>query len=286
MKTITACAVLNERLVGPDTLMDTRRDDPRYYKLPGDGSHVWPPMMSVRDALVHSSNIVFGKLGVNLGPVRLHKYMKAFGLGARTEIDLPGEERGILPEPSKWDKASQSRAPIGQFVAVTAIQLASAYCAIANDGELLRPYVVEKVVEPDGTVRYAHAREVVSRPISVSTARKVRQMMEGVAKKGGTARRAAVRGYSVAGKTGTAQMKEGRGYSQRNYNASFIGIIPAGRPEVVLLVTYQKPAYHKPRAYNHQGGMCAAPTFSRIATFAMRYLGVEPDRPEEILENE
>ena len=285
MKTLTACAVINERMVGPDTMIDTRRDDPRYYKLPGDGSHVWPATMSVRDALVHSSNIVFGKLGVELGPKKLHKYMQAFGLGSKTEIDLPGEERGILPDPLKWDKASQSRAPIGQFVAVTAIQLAAAYAAVANDGELLRPYVVEKIVEPGGTVRYAHAREVVGRPISVATARKVRKMMEGVAKKGGTARRAAVRGYSVAGKTGTAQMKEGKGYSQRNYNASFIGIIPADRPEIVVLVTYQKPAFHKPRAFNHQGGMCAAPTFSRIASFAMRYLGVEPDRPDEISED-
>ena len=286
MKTITACAVLNERVAGPDTMMDTRRDDPRYYRLPGDGSHVWPAMMSVRDALVHSSNIVFGKLGVNLGPERLHRYMQAFGLGERTGVGLPGEEVGILPPPGKWDKLSCSRAPIGQFVAVTAMQLAAAYCAIANDGEMLRPYVVERIVEPGGEVRYEHKREVVSRPVSAATARKVREMMEGVAKRGGTARRAAVRGYSVAGKTGTAQMKEGRGYSSRNYNATFIGMVPATRPEIVLLVTYQKPAYNKPRPYNHQGGVCAAPTFSRIATYAMRYLGVEPDRPDEIPEDE
>ncbi len=292
MKTITACAVLNEKIAGPDTMINTARNDPNYYRLPGDGSHQWEDRMSVRDSLVHSSNIVFGKLGVNLGPKRLWTYMTAFGLGRKTGIELPGEETGIIPNWSTWDKVKWSRAPIGQGVAVTAIQLASAYAAIGNDGELLRPYLVQKVVSPDGAVLYEHAgKEVLGHPITPDTARKVREMMLGVAKKGGTARRAAVKGYSVAGKTGTAQMKEGRGYSQTAYNASFIGIVPASRPEIVILVTYQKPAYCRSfklaqetglPLYNHQGGVCAAPTFSRIATSVLRYMAVAPDIPEEI----
>ncbi len=292
MKTITACAVLNEKIAGPDTLISTARNDPNYYRLPGDGSHQWEERMSVRDSLVHSSNIVFGKLGVNLGPKRLWTYMTAFGFGRKTGIELPGEETGIIPNWNSWDKVKWSRAPIGQGVAVTAIQLASAYAAIGNDGELLRPYLVQKVVSPDGAVLYEHAgKEVLGQPITSATARKVREMMLGVAKKGGTARRAAVKGYSVAGKTGTAQMKEGRGYSQTAYNASFIGIVPASRPEIVILVTYQKPAYCRSfksaqetglPLYNHQGGVCAAPTFSRIATSVLRYMAVAPDIPEEI----
>lgn len=292
MKTITACAVLNERLVGPDTMISTARNDPNYFRLPGDGSHKWEDRMSVRDALVHSSNIVYGKLGFDLGPKRLWSYMRAFGLGQRTGIELPGEETGIIPNWNTWDKVKWSRAPIGQGVAVTAIQLASAYAAIGNDGELLRPYLVQKVVDPDGTVLYENkGHEVLGNPIRPETARKVREMMLGVAKKGGTARRAAVMGYSVAGKTGTAQMREGRGYSQTAYNASFIGIVPASRPEIVILVTYQKPAYCRSfklsqetglPLYNHQGGVCAAPTFSRIASNVLRYLAVEPDIPEEI----
>ena len=292
MKTITACAVLNEKIAGPDTMINTARNDPNYYRLPGDGSHKWEDRMSVRDSLVHSSNIVFGKLGVILGPKRLWTYMTAFGLGRKTGIELPGEETGIIPNWSTWDKVKWSRAPIGQGVAVTAIQLASAYAAIGNDGELLRPYLVQKVVSPDGAVLYEHAgKEVFGHPITPDTARKVREMMLGVAKKGGTARRAAVKGYSVAGKTGTAQMKEGRGYSQTAYNASFIGIVPASRPEIVILVTYQKPAYCRSfklaqetglPLYNHQGGVCAAPTFSRIATSVLRYMAVAPDIPEEI----
>lgn len=116
-------------------------------------------------------------------------------------------------------------------------------------------------------------------------------MMVGVAKKGGTARRAAIPGYTIAGKTGTAQMKEGRGYSQTNFNASFIGIVPAAKPEIVVLVTYQKPFFCRSYKlsqetgiplYNHQGGLCAAPTFKKIAMYVLRYLAVEPDVPDEM----
>ncbi len=301
MKTITACAVLNERLYGPDSMISTDRKDPRYFRLPGDGSHKWEASMSVRDALVHSSNIVFGKLGCDLGPKRLWSYMDAFGLGRKSGIELPGEESGILPNWKRWDKVKWSRAPIGQGVAVTALQMATAYACIGNDGELLKPYIVERIVQHGGTTSdtssniYEHQKQVVGHPIRAETARTVRSMMLGVAKKGGTARRAAVPGYTVAGKTGTAQMKEGRGYSEQNFNASFIGIIPASRPEVVILVTYQKPAPCRRRdtseakgipLYNHQGGVCAAPTFKEIATFVMRYLSVEPDVPAEVPEDD
>ena len=292
MKVITACAVLNEKMVSPDTMISTARNDPDFYRLPGDGSHKWEPFMSVREGLVHSSNIVYGKLGYRLGPKRLWSYFKAFGFGRKTGIDLPGEEMGILPDWHKWDKASWSRAPIGQFVAVTPIQMAVAYGAVANGGRLMKPYIVDRIEAADGEVVFRNEPEEVGRPISADTARRVREMMLGVAMKGGTARRAAVKGYSVAGKTGTAQMKEGRGYSSVNYNASFIGIVPAMDPAFVVLVTYQQPEhcssykYHEATGlplYNHQGGVCAAPVFSRITATVARYLGVEPDKAEELV---
>ena len=293
MKTITACAVLNEKMAGADTLVNTDRNDPDFFRLPGDGSHKWEPFMSVREALVHSSNIVYGKLGYRLGPERLWKYFKAFGFGRRTDIDLPGEEAGILPHWKKWDKASWSRAPIGQFVAVTPIQMAMAYGAVANGGRLMKPYIVDRIEAADGEVLFRNEPVVVGQPITPETARRVREMMLGVARPGGTARRAAVKGYSVAGKTGTAQMKEGKGYSKMNYNSSFIGILPATDPSIVILVTYQQPEhcisykYHEQTGlplYNHQGGVCAAPVFRRIATDVSKYLGIEPDRPEELIE--
>ena len=291
MKVITACAVLNDGMVSPETMISTVRDDPDYYRLPGDGSHKWEPFMSVREGLVHSSNIVYGKLGYRLGPKKLWGYFKAFGFGKKTGIDLPEEEAGILPEWHKWDKASWSRAPIGQYVAVTPIQMVVAYGAVANGGRLMKPYIVDRIVGTDGEVVFRNEPEEVGRPISADTARRVREMMLGVATKGGTALRAAVKGYSIAGKTGTAQMKEGKGYSPVNYNASFIGIVPAHDPAFVVLVTYQQPEHcvssqcHEATGlplYNHQGGVCAALVFSRMATEIVRYLGIKPDRPSGV----
>jgi cell division protein FtsI/penicillin-binding protein 2 len=304
MKTITACAALNEGLVGPDTVISTDRKDPRYYRLPTD-SHKMDDFLTVRDALVHSCNVVYGKLGCDLGPKRLWSYMSDFGFGRKTGIELPGEEKGLLPPWQKWDKLKWSRAPIGQGVQVTAIQLAAAYACIANDGELLQPYIVERIVKHDAAdgdesaVVYRHERQVLGHPIRPETARNVREMMLGVAKQGGTARRAAVPGYTVAGKTGTAQIarpkKEGGGYYDDRFNASFIGIVPASRPKVVILVTYHRPFTCRRRdtseargvpIFNHQGGVCAGPTFSTIASFVLRYLAVEPDVPEEVPEDD
>ena len=301
MKTITACAAINERIVTPDTVMATDRKDTRYYRLPSD-SHKMDDFMTVRNALVHSCNVIYGKLGCDLGPRRLWTYMSAFGFGRKTGIELPGEEKGLLPPWQKWDKLKQSRAPIGQGVSVTAIQLAAAYGCIANDGELLQPYLVERIVlhdEPTSdptSIVYQHERQVLGHPIRPDTAQKVREMMLGVAKKGGTARRAAVPGYTVAGKTGTAQIpKPGGGYYDDQFNASFIGIVPASKPRVVILVTYHKPFTCRRRdtseargvpIFNHQGGVCAGPTFSTIAQFVLRYLAVEPDVPDEVPEDD
>ena len=284
MKTITVAAALDAGFVRPTSLYRTNRDDPNYYRLPGDGSHVWEPTMTVKDALVHSSNIVIGKLTFDFGPRRLFKCMKAFGFGEKTGIELPGEQFGILPDPHKrmWDRASQSRAGIGQFVAVTAIQLAGAYQAIANDGVRMRPYIVDRVVRADGTLAYQGKPTPAGRPISAQTARTVREMLLDVATPRGTARRAAIRGYSIAGKTGTAQkqLEGGRGYAPGLYRATFVGIVPADDPALVVLVTLDFDA----RARFHQGGNSAAPVFRRVATAALRYLMVPPDRPDELVD--
>ena len=294
MKVITAASALDAGLVRPTTLYATNRDDPRYYRLPGDGRHVWNPYMTIQEAIEHSSNIVIGKLGVDMGRERLWGYMKAFGFGQRTGIELPGEEAGILPPGNKWDLVKCSRAPIGQGVAVTAIQLASAYQALANEGVRMRPYLVSRVEASDGRVLHQHIDEVLSRPVSREAARESREMMLGVASPNGTARRAAIRGYSVAGKTGTAQKVVDGHYSDSLYRATFCGIVPSGvvkrqeddlLPEparLVILVTLD----FDQRTLYHQGGNSSAPIFKRIATSALRYLAVEPDRPDELIDYE
>ena len=282
MKVITASAAIDAGFVRPDSVYRTNRDDPNYYKLPGDGSHKWEPTMTVKDAIVHSSNIVIGKLGVDFGPLRLYDAMKRFGFGEKTGIELPGEQYGILPNPRKrmWDKASQSRAAIGQFVAVTPIQLVSAYQAIANDGLRMRPYVVERIVEPNGSEVFRHDPEPLGRPISAQTARTMREVMLDVASSKGTARRAAIKGYSIAGKTGTAQKALNGHYQDGLYRASFCGIVPASDPRLVVLVTLDFDAKTK----FHQGGNSAGPVFKRVATSALRYLMIPPDRPDELLD--
>ncbi len=292
MKVITACAGIDSGFVRPHSLYSTERYDDRYYKLPGDGSHVWEPRMSVKDAIVHSSNIVIGKLGYDLGPQKVWSYFKAFGFGERTDIELPGEEIGIVRDWKKWDKATWSRAPIGQGISVTAIQLASAYQAIANDGVRMKPYIIDRVVGADGAELYRPSGNRMSQPISKATSRTVREMMLAVASREGTARRAAIRGYSIAGKTGTAQKALNGRYLPGLYCATFCGIVPSGvvkrtpdavapdPPRIVVLVSLD---FDKKTRY-HQGGNSAAPVFKRITTAALRYLAVEPDRPDELMD--
>jgi cell division protein FtsI (penicillin-binding protein 3) len=278
MKVVTAAAAIDAGMVRPSTLYRTNRDDSRYYRLPGDGGHTWEPLMSVKDAIVKSSNIVIGKLGWDLGPRRLWEYMRDFGFGARTGIELPGEQYGILWNWTKWDKATWSRAGIGQGVSVTAIQLAGAYQAIANDGVRMCPYIVEKIVSHDGALKYQGAPKVAGRVISAATARTMREMMLGVAAPGGTARRAAIKGFSIAGKTGTAQKSQGKSYAPGLYRATFCGIVPASAPRIVVLVTLD----FDERTRYHQGGNSAGPVFKRIAEAALSYLMVSPDRPQEL----
>ena len=284
MKVITVASAINEKFVRPDSLYNTKRDDPAYYRLPGDGSHVWEPFMSVADAVVHSSNIVVGKLGYDFGQERLYNYMRAFGFGAKTGIELPGEEVGILRDWRKWDKATWSRAPIGQAVAVTPIQLISAYQAIANDGLRMRPHLIDRIVGSNGEEIYRHLDEPLGRPISAETARTMREVMKPVASAQGTARRAAIKGYSVAGKTGTAQKKlpGQRGYALGLYIASFCGIVPADDPAIVVLVSLD---FDEHRTF-HQGGNSSAVVFRKLATEALKYLMVPSDKPEEIFDED
>lgn len=297
MKVITASAALDLGFAQPTTLYNTDRyekngsGEAKYYKLPGDAGHVWEPRMSVRDAIVHSSNIVIGKLGYELGPTRLHGYMTRFGFGSPTGIELPQEEKGLLRKPEKWDMATRSRAAIGQGVAVTALQMASAYQAIANDGVRVAPRIVKRIVNERGEVVYEPPQARSERVISAKTSIDIREMMLDVASPNGTARRAALRGYSVAGKTGTAQKVVGRSYAPGIFRATFCGIVPAGvakrdetdyvhvLPRVVILVTLD---FDEKRLY-HQGGNSAGPVFRRIAKGAMRILEVPPDRPDELL---
>ena len=301
MKVITAAAAIDCGFAKPDTRYSTKRDEKdsnganKYYRLPND-SHKMDPVITVKDAIVESSNIVIGKLGYDMGPKRVYGYMRRFGFGRRVGIELPREEIGILWDYRKWNKATMSRAPIGQGISVTPIQMASAYQTIANDGIRKKPYIVDKIVDAEKNDLLSHQEDPGESVIKASTAHAVREMMLDVTTPKGTARRAKVKGYSVAGKTGTAQKtKEGvKGYLPGLYIATFCGIVPSGvvkrypddpepvPPKIVVLVSLD---FDEKRRY-HAGGNSAGPVFKRITEKAMRYLEVVPDRLDELDEED
>ena len=294
MKTITAAAAIESGRFSPQSMINTDRNDERYYRLPGDGGKTWPAKMSMTDAIKKSSNIVMGKVGYDLGPKVMYEYLRKFGFGAKTGIELPGEQFGILRNWQRLDRAGWSRVPIGQGVSVTAIQMAGAFQTIANNGTRMRPHIVNAVVSPGGKCVYKSSPIPVMNVIKPSTARKVREMMLGVSKVGGTARRARVKGYSTAGKTGTAQKVIGGKYAPGLYCATFCGIIPSGipqededgeeyetDPEVVILVSLD---FDTKQLY-HQGGNSSAVVFRHLATWVMHHLHVNPDRPGELDES-
>ncbi|MGC4122886.1 MAG: penicillin-binding protein [Myxococcales bacterium] len=217
-----------------------------------------------------SSNIGAAKIAAKLGRERLQAYQRAFGFGDRPGTGLNGEAKGSLPYPrAEIALATQS---FGQGMTASAIQLTSAYAAIANGGQLMKPYLVSRIVDPDGAVLQQREPEKVRQVVSQGTARDVLKMMKSVVEKGGTAPLAKMEDYEVAGKTGTAQKADPAtgGYSVDKRTASFVGIVPADAPRLVILVVIDEP---KGDVY---GGLVAAPAFKEIAQAALAHLGVPP----------
>ena len=274
MKPLIAAAALNQGVITEDTVIDVGSSGVWYYCNRPLRDHV-KGMVNIHKALVKSSNIFFGKLGLMMGNDCIYRYLRAFNLGSKLGIDLVGEQYGILYRPKRWDKLKPTRIPMGQGIAVTALQMVNAYACLANDGILMKPYVVSRVVSPNGDVIVERKPKVIGRPIRKDIARIVRRKMIDITRTGGTGWRAAVEGYTVGGKTGTAQKPVGGHYSETDYYASFIGFVPAVKPVFVVLVTIDTP---KPQ---HTGGYVAGPVFAEIATKIARYLEISPDDIEE-----
>jgi len=232
--------------------------------------------LSVGDVLKYSSNIGAAKIGARLGQEYLSAYLRKFGFGEKSGIDLPGEVSGYLRSQGQWFAVDLATISFGQGVSASAIQLATAFSAVANGGLLMKPYLVEKISDENGTVLQEFAPETRRRVISPETAATVTKMMEGVTAAGGTGTNAAVEGYRVAGKTGTAQKVDPvtHGYSADKRTASFIGFVPAENPQLTILVVIDEP---KTSPY---GGVVAAPAFGAIALQSLCYLKVPADRIE------
>ncbi|HVA41183.1 MAG TPA: penicillin-binding transpeptidase domain-containing protein, partial [Candidatus Binataceae bacterium] len=238
-----------------------------------DSRHGWLDLGGIIEV---SSNIGASKIALKLGAQRFYHGLRAFGLGSRTGIDLPGEGPGILHNWTSWREIDLANHGFGQGIAVTPIQLAVAYAAIANGGYLVRPYVVKAAYDAAGRPILEHTPETLHRVISPDVAHELNQLLRGVVNgPDGTGRLARVSDFTVAGKTGTAQMVDPHtgAYYQSRLVASFVGFLPAQDPRLVILVVLYDVAH------GHFGGLVAAPVFSQIASGALSDLNVvSPER--------
>lgn len=223
-----------------------------------------------------SSNIGASKIALRVGAKRFYEGLRNFGIGRKTGIDLPGEANGLLSKGSTWRQIELANHGFGQGVAVTPMQLAVAYSAIANGGSIVRPYVVKSVSDAEGHVLLTHTPQVIGRAIPPEVAHQMNLLLRNVVNgAGGTAHKAQVDGFTVAGKTGTAQMVNPvtHGYFQNRHVSSFVGFLPADDPKLLILVVLYDVGH------GHFGGLVAAPVFSEIASGAMRDLNVASSAP-------
>jgi cell division protein FtsI/penicillin-binding protein 2 len=269
-KVVTVAAALEEGLVGPSTEFTLPYALQISDRVIHDAEERGTETMTVAQILSRSSNIGAITLALALGRERLAKWIERFGFGRKTGVDFPGESPGIVLAPEDWTGSTIGNVPLGQGIAVTPIQMASVYAAIANDGVLIRPHLIDRI--GDREVDHGAKQRIVSeRTAGLLTA----MMRDVVAMGSGTG--AQVPGYTVAGKTGTAAKPDPKGgYSDTRYVASFVGFVPAKAPRLVILV-----AVDEPRGAIW-GGTVAAPAFAKIAQFALQYLEVPPDAPETL----
>ncbi len=273
-KIATVAAALNERIVTPNTEIFCENGRFIYAGIPLRDHHPYGSL-TVHQGIVKSSNILAAKLAIQLGDLRFYEYVRRFGFGERTGIDLPGEIPGVVHPPHRWSKISITRIPMGHEVGVTPLQMVSAMSVIANGGKLMMPQIVSRVTNDEGVVLASYPPVEVRRVVSEDATTKVRAMLVDVVSKAGTASLAAVPGYQVAGKTGTAQKLDPKTHTYvQNYVVSFLGFMPADKPEFVGLVMIDDA---QTRAGLNYGGLVAAPIFSRIAERAARYLNLAPD---------
>jgi len=245
----------------------------RYAGLPLRDDHHGYGDLTVEQIIAKSSNIGAAKIGIRMGKPRLYHYMRSFGFGDRTGITLPGEVNGTVHPLNKWEKPSISRIPMGHEVATTPLQMTMAMSAIANDGKLMRPMLVERLADGSGRDVIRYEPQVVRQVISESASRLMVQALTRAVATNGTGVKARLEHYTVAGKTGTAQKLP---YTSGKYFSSFIGFFPADDPEVCISVMLDDPDR---RLGGYYGGETAAPIFRKIAERVSVQLDIQPDQP-------
>lgn len=268
-KIVTASAVLEEGVVEPGDEFFCENGEFKWgrHTYHDHKPHGW---LTFRDVIKYSSNIGTMKLALKLGDSRFYRYIKRFGFGKKTGIDLPGEVNGIARPPSKWSRLSLCSISMGQELTVNVVQLACAISSLANGGYYMRPRIIDRIQDKAGNALERFGPKKLHRVVSEETAKKMRVILRRVVD-GGTGRFAEIKGYFPAGKTGTAQKVEPNGtYSHKKYMASFIGFLPFDEPRFVIVVVMDEP---RPQYY---GGTVCAPVFKRVAVQLMRYYKISP----------
>jgi len=227
--------------------------------------------LTVSEIISFSSNIGMAKMALQMGDVTLNRVLSDFGMGQKTNVDYPGEARGIV-QPLPWPPHTLATNSFGQGIAATPLQIANAYAVIANGGILHQPYFVDSVLDIDAEVVQQFSAQPVKRVVSEDVARKMRMILMAATSDQSTGKSARVPGYLVAGKTGTAQKvkTEGRGYDPGKYISSFAGFAPANDPQFVIYVAVDSPQKE------YYGSVIAAPLFSKVAAFALKKFRIAP----------
>jgi cell division protein FtsI/penicillin-binding protein 2 len=274
-KVVVGMAALEEKAVKPTTRIDCSAGSIEVggRRIKDDHRH---GVLSFHEVIQKSSNVGTIKAALMLGKDKVYEYIRKFGFGDKTGIDLQGEISGLVRHSDKWSGMSIGSIAIGQEIAVTPLQLVRAYAVVANGGYLVTPHVVKEIRDPDGNV-IMKAGNKAEKIISQATVDTFREILKTVTEEGGTAKKAAVEGNSVAGKTGTAQIfdPKTKKYSRTRYIASFVGFVPADNPKLAMVVVIKEP---KGAIY---GGLVAGPVFRDIANQALSYLTVPLDRASE-----
>ena len=278
-KPLFAAAAVDQGLANYQTLIDC--EDGSYYARRGgritDHGKAFGEM-TLEDVVVFSSNIGMAKIGERLGNGRLHAAAMRYGFGAKTGIGLPGESAGIVRPADQWNGYSLRRVPFGQEISVSALQLAMAFSALANGGQLLRPQLVDHVRDASNQVVWRGERQVVRRVVSARTAAQAVAVMEQVVQRG-TGKACRLDRWSSFGKTGTGQIPGPGGYVEGAYTGSFVGGAPVRSPRVVCLISVYWP--NKSKGY--YGSKVAAPYVRKVLSRTLAYLDVPPDTPDEQL---
>lgn len=278
-KAVLAAAALEHGVVRPDEMIFCENGAMPVGKwvIHDHHRHGW---LSMAETIAVSSNIAAAKMGEKLGRERFHQFLVDLGFGKPTGVDLPAEVGGMLRPLANWSRINLVTTSFGQGIAVTPLQMARAFAAIANGGQVVQPYVGLRATSASGERLWEHQPTMVRRVMKPETARMVTSMLEMVTEEGGTGTKAQIAGVRVAGKTGTSQKIEpGTGrYSPDKRVASFVGFLPADQPRLVIMVMVDEPRGSK------YGGVVAAPIFAAIGRAALERLGIVPPAPDGLLQ--